>query len=157
MAARGSRSRRRSAAPVQLENVVFFVDRSLGRYIVAEALREAKALVEIHDDHFPPDEPDTVWIREVGHRRWVVLTRDERILRRRSEKQAVIDAKLRVFIPSKRKGAGKDWANMFVKALPAMLRFMNKRLGPFVARVNTVRSRGALTTRVTMFRSFEEE
>ena len=34
---------------------VFFIDRALGKRAVAEALRKAGAIVEIHDDHFPPE------------------------------------------------------------------------------------------------------
>jgi len=43
--------------------------------------------VAIHDDHFPPDAPDTAWLQVVGERRWVVLTKDERIRRRPLERQ----------------------------------------------------------------------
>ena len=39
------------------EEPVFFIDRSLGRRHVAQALRAAGAVVEIHDDHFPQDAP----------------------------------------------------------------------------------------------------
>lgn len=48
--------------------VTFFLDRSLGKEIVAEALRVAGAHVEIHDDRFPPDAKDEDWLNEVG--RW---------------------------------------------------------------------------------------
>jgi hypothetical protein len=32
-------------------------------------------MVEIHDDHFPSDAKDEVWLAEVGIRGWIVLTK----------------------------------------------------------------------------------
>ena len=46
------------------EKITFFVDRSLGSQIVPNALRQAGATVEIHDDHFSADEEDLVWLQE---------------------------------------------------------------------------------------------
>ena len=82
MAARAKRSKRPSAASFGSkppEPLVFFIDRSLGRKIVAQALREISETVEIHDDHFAPDAKDEAWLAEVGKRGWIVLTKDDRI------------------------------------------------------------------------------
>jgi PIN like domain len=45
----------------------------------AGALRVAGAQIEVHDDHFPQDAPDELWLPEVGRRGWAVLTKDDRI------------------------------------------------------------------------------
>jgi hypothetical protein len=45
---------------------VFFVDRSLGKHVVPDALRAAGAHVEVHDDHFAQDALDEVWLPAVG-------------------------------------------------------------------------------------------
>ena len=45
-----------------LDELVFFVDRSLGGKYVAEALRAEGLTVEIHDKHFPIDAPDEMWL-----------------------------------------------------------------------------------------------
>jgi uncharacterized protein with PIN domain len=58
---------------------VFFLDRNLGTKQVAEALRQAGAIVEIHNDYFLPDANDEEWLPEVGKRGWIVLTKDDRI------------------------------------------------------------------------------
>jgi hypothetical protein len=55
---------------------IFFIDRDLGQRLVAQALREAGAQVEIHQAHFAPDSPDIEWLPEVSQRGWVVLTKD---------------------------------------------------------------------------------
>lgn len=74
--------------PKPASGLVFFIDRSLGRKYVAEALRTAGATVEVHDDHFPQTTPDVEWLAEVGRRGWVVLSKDERIRRNRIERGA---------------------------------------------------------------------
>jgi hypothetical protein len=43
------------------EAPTFFLDRSLGKNLVAEALRTAGVQVEVHDDHFAPDAKDEDW------------------------------------------------------------------------------------------------
>jgi len=61
----------RKPAPGRLTDYTFFIDRSLGRFAVAEALRGAGVWVETHDQHFQQDEQDGVWLLEVGRRGWV--------------------------------------------------------------------------------------
>jgi hypothetical protein len=64
------RSKKRSATNSSklLDEIVFFIDRSLGRKAVATALRNAGARVEVHDDHLPQDAKDEEWLRYVGER-----------------------------------------------------------------------------------------
>ena len=54
--------------PSPLEPLVFFVDRSLGRRGIPDALRSAGAQIELHDDHFPQDAQDQTWLAEAGKR-----------------------------------------------------------------------------------------
>ncbi len=68
---------KRSPAP---PSPVYFVDRSLGRGPVAEAIRRAGFEVELMDDHFAQDADDADWIPVVADRGWVIVTRDRRIL-----------------------------------------------------------------------------
>ena len=56
----------------------FFTDRDLGKQFPAR-LREAGLVVERHGDHFAADTPDAQWLAEVGRRRWIAITHDERI------------------------------------------------------------------------------
>jgi len=44
--------------------LVFFIDRSLGRRVIPAALREAGEEVRIHDDYFPQDAKDEVWLAQ---------------------------------------------------------------------------------------------
>jgi uncharacterized protein with PIN domain len=63
----------------QHKALVFFLDRSLGKKIIAEALRTAGADVRIHDDIFIQDAQDVEWLPEVGQKGWIVLTKDSHI------------------------------------------------------------------------------
>jgi PIN like domain len=83
------------------EDVIFFLDRNVGRYQVAAALRQHGLRVEAHADHYPQAEAgelsDEYWIREVTLRGWVILTRDGEIRRNPLERAAFVSAGARVF------------------------------------------------------------
>jgi len=68
---------------------VFFCDRNLGKGF-ARRLRELGLAVELHDDHFPLDEPDEDLLRAVALQGWVVLTLDKRMRYRQEEKAAIL-------------------------------------------------------------------
>jgi hypothetical protein len=61
------------------ERTVFFIDRSLGKIDAPNALRSAGYSCERHDDHWDQTTQDAVWLAGVAARKWVVLTKDERI------------------------------------------------------------------------------
>jgi hypothetical protein len=139
MTASADKSKKQSAlnSPSLPEPLVFFVDRSLGRHIIANALREAGAWVELHDDHFSQDAQDQVWLAEVGNRGWVVLTKDKRLRYRAVEKNAMMSAGVRAFVLTARGDlSGAEIGQIFVKALPTIKRSCATDSGPFVAHVN---------------------
>ena len=117
------------------ERTVFFIDRSLGREPIRSALAAAGLTVELHDEHFERDESDEVWLSVVGRRKWVVLTKDQRLQFRPLEKEALRESGARVFILTAGNLRGSEIASVFVKAVPAMLRVLRGHRGPFVARV----------------------
>jgi hypothetical protein len=119
----------------RVDPLTLFLDRSLGKHIVADALRQAGAAVELHDNHFRQDARDEEWLREVGRRGWIVLTRDDRIRYRFHERTALFQARVRAFVLVRRSLSGPAMAEAFVKALPAMQRFVARYQAPFIARV----------------------
>jgi len=124
------------------EDPVFFIDRSLGKHIVAGALRQASAHVEVHDDHFPKDAPDTEWLTVAGEREWIVLTKDKRMRHRILEVATIAKAKVRVFALTAKDLQGPEMAAIFVTALPKMKRFALGNPPPFIA---TVTKSGAVS------------
>lgn len=115
---------------------VYFVDRSLGSHLVADALREAGARVEVHDHHYDQGCPDQEWLADVGSRGWVVLTKDRRIYYRQLERLAVAEARVRMFVLTAGDLGGAQMATAFVRALTAMERFAATHDPPFIATVS---------------------
>jgi predicted nuclease of predicted toxin-antitoxin system len=116
---------------------VFFLDRSLGRKVVAEALRRAGAEVEVHADHFAGNAPDEEWLAEAGRRGWVVLTKDQRIRYRHTELVALVKARVAAFVLVSGDLRGDEMAKAFVEALPRMSRLLDRQPAPFIARVTS--------------------
>jgi hypothetical protein len=115
---------------------VFFVDRSLGKHVVHGALRAAGAHVEVHDDRFPQDAPDEVWLPAVGKNGWAVLTCDDRIRYRQAEKSAAAAAGVSLFIFTGKRMRAAATADALVRALPRMIRLLATERRPFIAKVN---------------------
>ena len=125
----------RTRSPSRLEPLVFFLDRNLGKHTIADALRQVGAEVQIHDDHFHQETPDEEWLREVGQRSWIVLTKDTHIRYRAHERTALMQAGVRAFVLVAQNLSGREMADVFVKALPAIRRFVASHQPPFIAKV----------------------
>lgn len=139
MAARKRRSKKSSAASSRsrrdagrIASVVFFVDRSLGRRVVAQSLRDAGARVEVHDDHFPENATDVDWITGAGQRNWIVLSKDEQIRRNPLERDAIEQARVKAFFLTQQGLSGPEMGEIFVRALPGMVRRATRQPGPFI-------------------------
>lgn len=117
------------------DGTVFFIDRSLGVEPIRSALVAEDLAVEIHDDHFARDEEDRIWLQEVGHRGWVVLTKDQRLRYRPLEVAALRSSGARVFILVAGNLRGNEIAAVFVAAIPAICRILHLREGPFIGRI----------------------
>jgi len=117
------------------DQVIFFIDRCLGRVKVPESLRKAGATVEIHDDHFPQDTIDEDWLIEVGNHQLVVLTKDEKIGYRTSQILSIAQANVRVFVLASTNLSGDAIASTFVNTLPKMTKFALNNQPPFIAKV----------------------
>ncbi len=115
---------------------VFFIDRSLGIEPLRGELVKVGLTVEIHDDHFARDEEDSVWLRVVGERGWIVLTKDQRLRYRPLEIAALRASNARVFVLTAGNLRGSEIAAVFLLAMPGVCRILNSRPGPFVARIS---------------------
>jgi predicted nuclease of predicted toxin-antitoxin system len=118
------------------DETVFFIDRSLGTEPIRTELIKAGLAVEIHDDHFARDEEDRVWLRTVGERGWVVLTKDQRLRYRPLEIAALRAGSVRAFVLTAGNLRGHEIAAVFVAALPRIYKVLHALRGPFVARIS---------------------
>lgn len=118
---------------------MFFLDRSVESASVAAALRDAGVQVRLHGDFFAHDAKDEVWLPDVAHRGWIVLTRDKWIRRRPIEKQALIASGARAFVLTWGNLRGREMAEMIVKHIDSMARLARITEPPFVFAVTKTR------------------
>lgn len=115
----------------------FFVDRSLGRHQVADALRTRGWRISTHHEVYSErDEaiPDVEWLEYCADRGLVVLSKDRR-LRYRPDEIAVIQGRgLRVFVLARGNLAAAVQGRRFIDN-EALIRAELGRSGPFVCAV----------------------
>ncbi len=116
--------------------IIFFIDRSLGKTHVVNALIDIGELVEIHDNHFNQATPDTDWLPVVASKGWIILTADKKIAHRRLEMMAVQNSGACMFVLVSGNLSGSEMAEIFAQAVPSMKRFFNKTAAPFIAKVH---------------------
>jgi predicted nuclease of predicted toxin-antitoxin system len=130
------RSRKRSVASSRpLPEPVIFIERNLGKHKLAQALRDAGELVEVHDDHLAQDAPDEERIQLVGEKGWLAVTRDKNIRYRQSELAAIEERKARIFVIRAKNVTAEDLAEIVLKALERIKKFSAKSAPPFVAAI----------------------
>ena len=101
----------------------FFIDRSLARRDVAEALRFAGCDVHTHLEVYGErDEsvPDTEWLELCGHRGWVVLTMDRRIRWRPTEIATVRRYNVKLFALTSGNLSAAEQARRFIQHIEAI-------------------------------------
>lgn len=138
MSAKKKKSKKRSAAnsKQQPSDVPLYLDRNLGKHVIADALRAAGALVEVHDDHLATNAPDEDWIALVGQNNWLAITKDKNIRYRAAELVAIKDHNAMVLVVRAKNATGQDIADLLVKSRARIQRFVRKHKPPFVAGID---------------------
>jgi PIN like domain len=113
----------------------------MGRNVVAAKLRAPGMKVEVHADHFADDEKDEVWLAAVGKRGWVVISKDDAIRRRETERRALIKARVRAFFLASAEVSGPRNAEILLKARSRIEKLIRSKAGPMIV---LVRSDGSL-------------
>jgi hypothetical protein len=84
----------------------FFIDRSLGRHLVPDALRACGLTVitmaDFYGERAGQELKDETWLREAGRHGWIVLMKDDAIRRRPAERDALIEGGVRRVLPYQR-------------------------------------------------------
>ena len=119
-----------SAAPPE-----FFIDRSLGRHVVPDALREAGVIVltmsDVYGERIGQGLADEEWLHDAGERGWVVLMKDAKIRYRPAELDVIVDHGLRAFCLTNANLRGAEMAARLVANLPRILRVAQEP-GPYI-------------------------
>jgi hypothetical protein len=119
----------------------FFIDRSLARRDVAEALRGMGWLVRTHLEVFADrdqDVTDVEWLELCGRQGWVVLTMDRRIRYHRAEIAAIRRYKVRAFVLPSGNLAAAQQAQRYVDNAAGIFEACAAP-GPFVYTVHPTR------------------
>jgi hypothetical protein len=106
----------------------------------------------LHDDHFPPTTPDVEWLKDVGARNWVLLSKDFAISRNALERLALFDSGVRAFLLSQQELSGPQMADALATALRRMRHIARDEAAPFVARVS---ASGAVTVLTALKREWK--
>lgn len=116
----------------------FFVDRSLGRHHVADALRAAGWILRTHVEVFADrDEavPDVEWLEYCGREGLVVLTKDRKLRYRRREIAVIRRHRVRAFVLTRGNLRAADQARRFIGNAERIQAACEAR-GPFVYAVH---------------------
>lgn len=114
-------------------SLVFFTDRDLGNAFPV-TLAENGLEVERHAAHFAPDCPDEEWLRAVGSRGWVAVTRDTRIRYRPNELAAVVRHRVALLVVVGN-ATHAELAASFVRTAPRISAFLERHNPPLIAKV----------------------
>ena len=113
MSAKQKKSKKQSAASSKPPSEVFYyLDRNLGKHVIAEALRASGAVVKVHDDHLPATAPDEDWIELAARKGWLAVTKDRNIRYRAAELEAIRDHGAMVLVVRATNATGKDIADI---------------------------------------------
>jgi hypothetical protein len=120
----------------------FFLDRSLGRKAVPEALRaDGWHLITLAEHYgIPADEQvaDTDWIEEAAKQSWPILMKDKRIRYRQAEIAAVAEHKARCFVITRGDLPSVDMVQRFIANKAAILMSATDP-GPYIYSVQSDR------------------
>lgn len=124
--------RRRSAPQPEPE---FFIDRSLGRHVVADALRAAgltvHTLASVYGEQPGQHVPDEDWLHLAGSRGWLVLMKDDSIRRRPRELAALREARVRAFCVTNASLTGDEYAALLIRHRHRIVQ-RGRQGGPYV-------------------------
>jgi hypothetical protein len=116
------------------DELTFFVDRSLGKSIVA-GLRtsglQVLSMADVYGEKAAQLLADEVWLRDAGENHWVVLTKDDAIRRRPAERDALTEAEVRVFCLTNRNMRAAAQTERFVANRHRIVRQARKP-GPYI-------------------------
>jgi hypothetical protein len=117
------------------EQPEFFIDRSLGRRVVPDALRECGLVVHtmasVYGEQTGQGLRDDTWLRDVGQRGWIVLMKDDAIRRRPAERDALTEEGVRAFCLTNAQLRGEEQARRFVENRHRILR-QARQPGPYI-------------------------
>lgn len=116
---------------------MIFIDRSIPR-AVASALKQDRDDVVWLDEVFHQATPDEEWLREVGARGWIVISRDKKIRTRPGERREILESGVDCFILASKKDMPKeDMVALIRRTLPEIERMFATTKRPFIFTIDS--------------------
>lgn len=111
-----------------------FLDRAIGKRVVANALTNVNPMikVELLDDHFAANAPDEDWLKFVGRKGWIAITKDKRIRYRTPALEVIKEERVKLFVFSKGNLSGQEMAQILINAIPKIEILVSKINPPFI-------------------------
>jgi hypothetical protein len=115
--------------------IEFFIDRSLGRKHLAQALGDlgftVHTMASVYGERVAQELEDERWLADAGQHDWVVLMKDDAIRRRPAERDALAEAKVRAFCLTNAQLRAAEQSDRFVSNIKRILRQAEKP-GPYI-------------------------
>lgn len=113
----------------------FFIDRSLGRRHLAQALADlgltVHTMASVYGEQAAQGLEDERWLADVGRHDWIVLMKDDAIRRRPSERDVLAAAKVRAFCLTNAQLRASEQSARFVGNIERIRRQAEKP-GPYI-------------------------
>lgn len=117
---------------------MIFIDRSIPKP-VARALQEVRDDVEWLEPTFRHNATEPEWLKGVGEREWLAITRDKRIRTRPGERPALIESGVGCFCLTQKQALTRwDYLKLLVRTLDEMEERFRTTERPFLFGVSRV-------------------
>lgn len=115
--------------------IEFFIDRSLGRKHLAQALGDlgftVHTMASVYGERVAQELDDEHWLADAGRHDWVVLMKDDAIRRRPAERYALAEAEVRAFCLTNAQLRAAEQSARFVGNIARIQRQAEKP-GPYI-------------------------
>jgi hypothetical protein len=115
--------------------IEFFIDRSLGRKHLAQALGNLgftiRTMASVYGEQVAQELDDERWLADAGEHDWIVLMKDDAIRRRPAERDALSEAKVRAFCLTNAQLRASEQSARFVSNIERIQRQAEKP-GPYI-------------------------
>lgn len=99
-------------------------------------LKGAGFRVIIHDHYFGKQEKDPVWIARCGRENWIVLSGDKAIERVPENREAIIEAKCKVFFFKDTNIRSEEWAATVIVGRDRLFQIIENNNGPLFVTID---------------------
>jgi hypothetical protein len=122
----------------KLEGTIF-LDRTHGKAMAAMLRRvgiDVKTIYQVYPKKKHQSVKDPQWIAKCGEKGWIAISGDKRIEKNVENKQAVIDAKCKIFLLTDTNSLPEEWASAIILGREKISNVVRKNEGPFFATIS---------------------